>query len=109
MRAGSLRERLEFQAKTETVTTAGIVSATWAEEFILWGRVKQEDGRASEGAIGDRPMSQAKLTMVVRFDSRITTGMRVKWGDRYFEIEGMLNRDERRRSLDLMVIERASS
>jgi head-tail adaptor len=32
--------------------------------------------------------------------------MRVSWRSRVFEIEGMVNRDERRRALDLIVIER---
>lgn len=108
MRSGLLRERLAFQSKTETVTTAGIVSAAWATAFTLWGRVRQEDGRAGEGEIGDRPMSQARLTFIVRKDARVTTAMRVSWRSRVFEIEGILNRDERGRALDLMVIERKS-
>lgn len=106
MRAGALRERLAFQSKTETISGAGVVSATWATVFTLWGRVRQEDGRAGEQPIGGQPVSQTRLTMIIRHDSRVTTGMRVSWRSRVFEIEGMVNRDERRRSLDLIVIER---
>lgn len=108
MLAGLLRERLAFQAKTEAVSSAGIVSATWATAFTLWGRVKQEDGRSGEGEIGDRPLSQSRLTLIVRYDSRITSAHRVSWRGRVFEIEGVLNRDERRMWLDLMVIERTA-
>ena len=106
MRAGALRERLAFQSKTETISGSGVVSATWATVFTLWGRVKQEDARAAEQPIGGQPVSQTRLTMIIRHDSRVTTGMRVVWRSRVFEIEGAVNRDERRRSLDLLVIER---
>ena len=108
MRAGLLRERLAVQTKTETISGSGIVSASWATAFTVWGRVKQEDGRSGERDLGDRPMSQTRLTMIIRYDARVTTGMRVTWRGRVFEIEGIINRDERRRSLDLIVIERVS-
>lgn len=108
MRAGLLRERLEFQAKTQTISGPGDTTAAWPTAFTAWGRVKQEDGRASENAVGDRPLSQTAVTMIVRYDARIVTGMRVAWRSRVFEIEGVLNRDERRKSLDLVMIERKS-
>lgn len=108
MRAGSMRERLNLQSKTETVSDAGVVSSTWATWATVWGRVKQEDARSAEESLGDRPMSQTKVTMIIRYNASVTTGMRVAWRDRYFEIEGVINRDERRRSLDLLLIERVS-
>lgn len=108
MRSGLLRERLEFQTKTQTISTAGDVTAVWATAFTAWGRVKQEDGASSESAIGDRPLSQTRVTMIVRYDARIVSGMRVSWRSRVFEVQGILNRDERRRSLDLIMIERKS-
>lgn len=109
MRAGLMRERLAFQTKTESISTAGIVSATWATAFTVWGRVKQEDGRSDETEIGDRPMSQSRLTFITRYDSRITTALRISWRSRIFEIEGVLNRDERRKSMDILAIERVAA
>ena len=108
MRSGLFRERLEFQTKTQTISSAGDVTSAWATAFTAWGRVKQEDGRSVEDAIGDRPLSQTRLTMIVRHNASIVTGMRVAWRSRVFEIEGILNRDERRKSLDLIMIERKS-
>lgn len=108
-RAGLMRERLIFQAKTETITASRVVKADWSEQFARWGRVKQEDGRAGEADVGARPMQQVRVTMIVRYDPQITSEMRVLWRGRIFEIEGILNRDERRRTLDLMMIERKAA
>lgn len=109
MRAGLMRERLMFQAKLETVTPSRVVQTVWMEQFTRWGRVKQEDARAGEADVGARPMQQVRVTMIVRYDPLINSEMRVIWRNRVFEIEGILNRDERRRSLDLMMIERKAA
>lgn len=108
MRAGLLRERLSFQTKIETTSAEGIVSASWTTIFTVWGRVKQEDGRADEATAGDRPMAQTRLTMIIRHRSDVRPDMRVVWRGRVFEITGLINRDERRETMDLMVIERKS-
>lgn len=106
MQIGGLRERIEFQEKEETVSAAGIVSAMWGEVFTRWGRVKMEDARADEQELGDRPMGQTRVTMIVRYDDRFVTGLRATWRGRVFEVTGVVNRDERRRFLDLAMIER---
>lgn len=108
MKIGLLRDRLSFQTKTETISAARAVSATWATAFEVWGRVKQEDANAGETPVGERPASQTKTTMIIRYDARVTTAMRVLWLGRVFEITGIINRDERRATLDLNVIERKS-
>lgn len=106
MRSGLMRERVAFQAKTETVSSAGIVSATWATAFTCWARVKQYDAKADEAEIADRVAAQQRLVIIIRHRADVTSTMRATWRGRVFEIEGLVNRDERRRFLDVHVIER---
>ncbi len=110
MRAGLLRERVTFQTFTKVINPAGIVSQTWADSFTVWGRIKQEDARSDEAMSGDKPTPRVRVTLIIRYDARVVSGLRVKWGSRLFEIEGSpLNKDERRRGMDLMLVERKSS
>lgn len=106
--AGLLNQRVTFQTKTETISASGNVTAAWTDSFTAWGRMKFEDGTAAESEIADKPTVQTRVTLIVRYRADIATGMRVKWGARYFEVMGMINRDERNRMLDLPLIERAS-
>jgi len=41
----------------------------------------------------------------VRYQSGILSGMRVVWNSRYFLIQGIINKDERNESLDLLAEE----
>lgn len=107
--AGRLDQRFTFQTKTESVTSAGITSATWADSFTVWGDMVEEDARADESVTGGRVLSQTRMTGIVRYRSDITTAMRLLWRDRYFEITGKINRDGRREMLDLFLVERKSA
>jgi SPP1 family predicted phage head-tail adaptor len=93
VRIGNLRERLEFQTVTETRTSVGGITRTWAESFTVWGRAVFMAGRELEAA--EKINAASHLKFEVRYRTDITTKMRVVWRSSHWNIHSV-EPDERK-------------
>lgn len=100
MNPGSLNKRIEIQAVTETEDGYGGITEAWATVFKRWANVRPVGGR--EPYINDQRLAELSLVVTVRYDSStktITPKHRIKYGDRYLEIDSVVNVQEQNQEL----------
>jgi len=107
MRAGWLRHRVQIYKNTPTRDDYGTSAPGWGPivESYRWARVTPLAGREAERA--KQVNSETTHEVEIRYSDDITTEMRVKYNDRYLEIIGIVNKDERNISLVLSCKEAA--
>jgi len=103
MRAGKLRHKVLLQQRTDTPdATTGAPAATWASitNPNEWAAVEPLTGREYHEARARN--SEVDHRIRIRYRSGITTKNSVLWGTRRFDIQAVLNVEERSRELHLM-------
>lgn len=98
-----LRHRVTFQTRTDTVDNLGGSVTTWADEFDAWVRIEPTSGRQSVFAGKIQNPVTHKITM--RYLADVTPKQRVLFGTRTFDIQSIINPEERNIALVLMVEE----
>lgn len=82
MTAGQMRDRVTFQAKTETPADGvGQPASTWVDGDTVWGRYEPASGQEIEVGNQVRMVVSGKVT-ILRYDG-LTSKMRLKlngWG-----------------------------
>ena len=106
MRAGRLRHRLTLQSKTYTANAYGEQEVSWVTQGTVWGAIEPLSGREyfAQGQL----QSEAKVRVVIRYDSSIDTTYRIKHGGLYYDIEDIVNHDLRNRMMTIMCREGVS-
>ena len=103
MRAGKLRHKLELQRNSPSRNAVGEEVADWRTIEVFWGAIIPLSGRellnAQQGA------AEMSHRIERRYVSGITATDRVKFGSRTFDINAVINVDERDRELHLMCME----
>jgi SPP1 family predicted phage head-tail adaptor len=105
MRAGKLIHLIEIQSPIETTDAAGGPIPTWDEQTPyaqLYASVQPLRGREIIAAGTD---TQTTHKITTRYKAGITTDMRIKFGERYFGIDSVINVDERNVMLEIMAVE----
>ena len=112
MRAGQLRKRLTIQMQSITVDSYGERDVVWRDDKEVWGSIKPIRGMEYHSA--HQIESAVTHRIEIRYttlsdDTRITPNNRVKYtdaqGDRFFNIQSVINPEERNIFLQLMCIE----
>lgn len=103
MRAGLLRHKIEIEQVTETRTSSGAVTETWAVFATVRARVESLTGREYFAAQQVQAENQKRFT--IRYIPGITYKMRIKYNSNYYDITSIINPDERNRELILMGID----
>ncbi len=104
MKAGRLRHRVDIQKwVADRDTTTGEVAETWITNTTEWADVRPISGRERMEAA----QVKADIThaITIRYKSDLEEKDRIKWGDRVFHIEGIINVDERDRELQILAKE----
>lgn len=103
MRAGDLRNRIELQGKTVATSSRGAEVIAWTCLAVLWASVEPMTGRE----FMEQKQEQGEINLRIRIRYRPDTkpAMRVKWGDRVFDIQSVTNTGERQRETVLFVRE----
>ena len=103
MRAGPLRHRVEFQRSTETRAADGGVIRSWNTYARRFASIDALSGREFHEA----GQTQARVThrIVTRHIDGVTTGHRIIFGTRTFDVEHARNVRERDEQTELMVRE----
>lgn len=103
VRAGRLRDRVTIEEKTDGDPDAkGTRSPSWSAFATRWARIVPLTGR--EMYTADQVYAEATHRIELRYLADITPAMRVTFGSRVFDIEGVIN-DERMRETHLLVSE----
>lgn len=103
VRAGKLRHRLKIEKKTVTRDTFGEEVITYTEVATVWGSVEPLSG--SEYFAARQTQSSVSHRVRMRYIEGIDAEYRITLGDRVFEIDSVINPQERNAELVLMVTE----
>lgn len=101
---GELRHRLTLQEATETTSAHGAVQQSWNDIATLWGAIDPLAGR--EGFAAQQMYASATHHIRLRYRAGIVPKMRFAFGSRTFEIDAVLNTEERNRELVCIATER---
>ncbi|WP_027717295.1 phage head closure protein [Desulfovirgula thermocuniculi] len=103
MNAGELRHRVTFQKRSLDPATGGLTA--WADYVTVWAKVEDLSGRDYFQAqmLGEASLVTTRIT--VRWRPDLDPHMRVRFGDRLFDIKAILDPDGRRRVLQVMCAE----
>ena len=92
-RTGVLNKRLTIQQATEVIDTFGEPDQTWSTLAVVWGKVKPIS--AAETYSAQQVGMTVNHEVWIRHRSGVIPKMRILFGTRTLEIDGVVNLDER--------------
>ncbi len=97
MNIGRLDRRVKLQAQLRTSDGAGGVTVAWSDVVTVWASIEPASGREAYAA----QQLQGRVTHQVRmrYRSGVTTGMRLVYGTRAFDIQSAVDEKGEGRSL----------
>jgi SPP1 family predicted phage head-tail adaptor len=95
VRAGRLRHYVTVQQATETQDTDGSVIQTWGTYAQVYAEISPKSGSEDYAAAGINASVVHEIR--IRYLDGLTPKMRIVYGDRTFEIVGVVNWGERDR------------
>lgn len=98
--AGQLRHRVAVQNATEVRNTHGEPIRTWATAVTVWAAIDPINGR--ELLLAKQVASETTHRIRMRYHAEVTSASRLLYGSRTFQIDSVLNRDERNAEMELL-------
>jgi len=100
MNIGDLRHRITIQQPVESSNTFGEVEKTWQDIATVWASIEPLRGRE----YFDSQQINAEVTTRIRIRYRpgIKPKMRVVYGERIFDIQSVIDVEERHKEIHLM-------
>ena len=93
MQGGTLRHHITFQSPIDTADSFGGVTRSWEDEFNAWAEIDPPKGR--EYFAAGQTQSEVTTRIRIRYRPSVVTKWRVKYGTRYFNINSIIDPDER--------------
>ena len=106
MKIGRMRKRITLQTETPTTDNAGGYALAWTNSLTVWADIEPLSGH--EVFTASHLEGRVTHSVTMRYQTGITTDMRIIYGSRVFNIRAVLNSDESNRWLELLVEEGAS-
>jgi SPP1 family predicted phage head-tail adaptor len=106
LQAGKLRNRISIVQNENAQDTAGGTTVNnWTPVATVWASIEALSG--VEKFAAHEFVSQASHSVVIRYNPEltITSAMQIVFGSRQFQIETVLNPDERTKMLQILCIE----
>lgn len=100
MRSGDLRHRITLQQKQLTKDQEGIATENWVDVATVWAAVEPLKGREYFQAAAVNAENTVRFR--IRYRQGITSAMRVVYNGRVFNINSVIDVDERHREIQLM-------
>lgn len=100
LRAGQLNRRVTLQRRATGQDAAGQPVSTWQDVATVWASVLTQNGLESIKA--DRPVSQVKASIRIRWRTDIDAGMRAVLGATVYDIKAVLPDETKRQHVDLV-------
>lgn len=96
VKAGKLRHRVTIQqlvAGSPQKTPMGAPDKQWADVATLWADVRPLQGRAL--FLAQQALSKVNTEIEIRYYAGVTAAMRVKHGTTYYNIEAVIDPEQR--------------
>ena len=103
MRAGSLRHKIVFQQLTVANDTWGHSAETWTDDITAYASIWTL--RGVERMESMKLDNEITHKIRVRYKRDLNPKMRIKYGERYFNILSMIDPDERHIYYEIMASE----
>lgn len=103
MRIGSLRHKIEIQERLTFRDAMGGEIVSWEAFCYAWASIEPLIGREYFAARQTQATTTHRMRM--RYQSGIKPYHRVQWAERYFNIDAILNPEERNEELVLLCSE----
>lgn len=103
MNIGKLRHRVTIQNKVTLPDGYGGVTSTWQDVATVWASVEPLNGRELYAA--QQVKTELSHRVRIRYMSGIKPEMRIAFDNRTFEIEAIIDPEERHESLELLCSE----
>ena len=109
MRAGRLNKRVIIEANTEAANALQETTDSWATLATVWAAI--EPLRGAEFQAGQQIQADKQVRIIIWYRSDVTTEHRIAFADqktgttRYFEINSVIDANEKNESLELMCTE----
>lgn len=97
MQAGSLRKRITLQARSTSQDGLGQQVTTWADVATVWASIEPMGGR--ELMLAQAIKSESTHKVQTRYLAGVNAAMRIKYGERIFNIQNVNDENERHRML----------
>lgn len=103
MNISKLRHRVTIQNKVTLPDGYGGVTSTWQDVATVWASVEPLNGRELYAA--QQVKAELSHRVRIRYMSGIKPEMRIAFDNRTFEIEAIIDPEERHESLELLCSE----
>lgn len=103
MNAGALRHRVTIQRFERVEDEGGGYVEDWKDVATVWAAIKPM--RGNERYEAQQVQSTLTHKVIMRYRAGIKPQMRILYGNRVFEIEAVIDVDERHRWLELLCSE----
>ena len=108
MSVGKLNRKLFFQTQSRTSDGGGSQSVAFADSFSTFGSIQPKRGQETQ--FGDQLEERITHIITIRYRNNVTHKLRIQYRPetgttRTFNIKRVLSKDDRKRYLDIMVIE----
>ncbi|MGL4394909.1 MAG: phage head closure protein [Hyphomicrobium sp.] len=101
---GDLRHRIVIEAETRVSDGAGGASATWQTVAEVWAAIWPRS--TDETFTADRLAGRATHDIWIRHRAGVVPAMRLRFGQRLFDIRGVIDSEDRGHWLKCVVEER---
>jgi SPP1 family predicted phage head-tail adaptor len=109
VRSGEYRHRIQFQTLTNTQDgTTGAITRVWTNSFMAWANIEPLNGRELLAAAAVQSTVSHSISVRWRTEFAVDAAadvMRIIYKTRVFNINTIMNEDERNRSVTLLVEE----
>ena len=103
MRAGLLRHRVSLQHRAIARNSWGDETNTWNTYDTVWASIRPLSG--NERAAQAQAQTEISHDIRIRYHKVVKPQHRISYGDRVFEINAVIDVEERKRELQLMCTE----
>ena len=103
LHSGKLNKKIIIEVVTETRTNSGAISEAWATHAEMFASITPVNGKEYFAAAQVQAENIVKFR--IRYQSGLTTKMRILYNTNYYDIKSILNEFERNDVLILMASE----
>ena len=108
MSVGKLNRKLFFQTQSRTSDGGGSQSVAFSDSFSTFGSIQPKRGQETQ--FGDQLEERITHIITIRYRTNLSHKLRIQYRPetgttRTFNIKRVLSKDDRKRYLDIMVIE----
>lgn len=104
LRIGNLRHRITFQVPITTVNEIGEEVTGYSDFKTVWAAIEPLHGREFEE--GNKNSNEVTHRIKIRYTPGLSGDMKIIYKNREFDIQSIINVNERNRELHIMAIER---